>query len=146
MRRGRQGQVTLVVTLGLLALVAASLGRQYVAVLYSDSGRNLVVRHPLRALQTLRTAEQLDPWSLQTQYAVAAAYAHLNDYQAARAALLRAAELEPENYVPPALLGDIATRNGDRAAALTAYRRALRLDPLEPALQQAVAAASGATG
>ena len=86
------------------------------------------------------------PGRLPTQYAVASAYARLNDYQAARAALLHAAQLEPENYVPPALLGDIATRGGDRAAALAAYRRALRLDPLEPALQQAVAGSRGGTG
>lgn len=146
LRRGRHGQLALVVTLGLLALVAASLGRQYVAVLYSDSGKGLVSQHPLRALQTLRSAEQLDPWSLPTQYAVAAAYARLNDYQAARAALLHAAQLEPENYVPRALLGDIATRGGNRAAALAAYRRALRLDPLEPALQRAVAGSGAGTG
>jgi O-Antigen ligase/Tetratricopeptide repeat len=143
-RRGRRAQVTLVVTLGLLALVAASLGRQYVAMLYSNSGKGLVSTRPVRALKTLRTAEQLDPWSLQTQYAVASAYARLDDYQAARAALLRAAQLEPENYVPPALLGDIATRAGDRAAALAAYRRALLLDPLEPELAQAVGTAHAA--
>jgi tetratricopeptide (TPR) repeat protein len=137
-RRNRRAQLMLVVTLGLLALVAASLGRQYVAMLYSDSGKGLVSTRPVQALQTLRIAEQLDPWSLQTQYAVASAYARLDDYQAARAALLGAAQLEPENYVPPALLGDIATRVGDRATALAAYRRALRLDPLEPALAQAV--------
>ncbi|MDE3134151.1 MAG: O-antigen ligase family protein [Acidobacteriota bacterium] len=145
-RRGRRGQLTLVTTLALLALVAASLGRQYVAMLYSDSGRDLVSRHPVQALQTLRTAEQLDPWSLPTQYAVASAYAHLDDYRAAREALLHAAQLEPENYVPPALLGDIATRAGEAAAALAAYRRALRLDPLEPALQQAVSTARAAAG
>lgn len=144
--RGRRAQVTLVATLGVLAVVAASLGRQYVAMLYSDSGKGLVSKHPLNALRTLRTAEQLDPWSLQTQYAVASAYARLDDYQAARAALLQAAQLEPDNYVPPALLGDIATRAGQPAAALAAYRRALRLDPLEPALQQATESARAAAG
>jgi hypothetical protein len=143
-RRGRHAQVLLVAMLGVLALAAASLGRQYVSMLYSDSGKGLVSRHPVRALQTLRTAEQLDPWSLQTQYAVASAYARLDDYRAARAALLHAAQLEPENYVPPALLGDIATRAGEPKAALAAYRRALRLDPLEPALQHAVATARAA--
>jgi cytochrome c-type biogenesis protein CcmH/NrfG len=121
-----------------LALLAASLGRQYVAVLYRDSGQNLSSRHPVQALRQLRTAEQLDPWSLPTQYAVASVYASMNDYAAARAALLRAQQLEPENYVPPALLGDIATRAGDRRTALAAYERALRLDPREPALQEAV--------
>jgi O-antigen ligase len=142
--RSLRGQVWLLSTLCVLAVVAASLGRQYVAMLYSDSGKKLVSTHPVRALQTLRTAEQLDPWSLQTQYAVASAYARLNDYSAARSALLHAEQLEPENYVAPALLGDIATRAGQRAAALTAYRRALRLDPLEPALQQAIRDGQGA--
>jgi O-Antigen ligase len=137
-RRGRREQVTLVLALGALALVAASLGRQYVAALYSNSGQRLVSKQPVKALQRLRTAEQLDPWSMQTQYAVASAYARLNDYPSAREALLSAQQLEPENYVPPALLGDIATRAGDGRTALAAYRRALRLDPLEPALQQAV--------
>jgi O-antigen ligase len=138
--RGRslRVQVWLLSALCILALVAASLGRQYVAMLYSDSGKGLVSTHPVQALQTLRTAEQLDPWSLQTQYAVASAYARLNNYAAARVALVHAEGLEPENYVPPALLGDIATRAGQPASALAAYRRALRLDPLEPALRQAI--------
>jgi hypothetical protein len=143
-RRSRGALAALVVALGVLALVAASLGRQYVAALYSNSGHALVSKDPVKALQKLRTAEQLDPWSMQTQYAVASAYARLDDYAAARQALLRAEQLEPENYVPPALLGDIATRAGDRATALAAYRRALRLDPREPALQQAVAGAEAA--
>ena len=136
--RTRREQATLVAALSVLALIAASLGRQYVAALYSNSGQSLVSRQPVKALHKLRTAEQLDPWSMQTQYAVASAYARLNDYAAARDALLRAEQLEPENYVPPALLGDIATRAGDHVTALASYRRALRLDPLEPALQQAL--------
>jgi O-Antigen ligase len=146
-QRSRGAQLALVAALGVLALVAASLGRQYVAMLYSDSGHGLVAKRPVQALQQLRTAEQLDPWSLATQYSVASAYAHLNDYPAARSALLRAEQLEPDNYVPPALLGDIATRAGERKTAALAYRQALRLDPLEPALQQAVAASpQGASG
>jgi tetratricopeptide (TPR) repeat protein len=143
--RGRGEQTALVVALTALALVAASLGRQYVAALYSNSGHGLVSKDPAKALRKLKTAEQLDPWSMQTQYAVASAYARLNDYGAARDALLHAQQLEPENYVPPALLGDIATRSGDHATAAAAYRRALKLDPLEPALQQAVES-NGGTG
>jgi hypothetical protein len=136
--RTRREQAALVAALGVLALIAASLGRQYVAALYSNSGQGLVSRQPVNALQKLRTAEQLDPWSMQTQYAVASAYARLNDYAAARDSLLRAEQLEPENYVPPALLGDIATRAGDHTTALASYRRALKLDPLEPGLQPSV--------
>ena len=144
-RRSRAQQAVLVASLGTLALVAASLGRQYVAALYSNSAQALVSRHPVKALQKLRTAEQLDPWSMQTQYAVASAYAHLNDYAAARLALLHAEQLEPENYVPPALLGDIATRAGDHGTAAAAYRQALRLDPLEPDLRVAVGNSAAAT-
>jgi O-Antigen ligase/Tetratricopeptide repeat len=142
--RGRGEQTALILALTVLALVGASLGRQYVAALYSNSGAGQVSKHPVKALQKLKTAEQLDPWSMHTQYAVASAYARLNDYGAARAALLHAQQLEPENYVPPALLGDIATRSGDLATAAAAYRRALRLDPLEPALRQAVKSDGGA--
>jgi O-Antigen ligase len=143
--RSLREQVWLLSTLCVLALIAASLGRQYVATLYSDSGKALVSKHPVQALQTLRTAELLDPWSLQTQYAVASAYARLNDYAAVRVALRHAEQLEPDNYVAPALLGDIATRAGDPLVALAAYDRALRLDPLEPVLQQAVKTAQAAT-
>jgi hypothetical protein len=141
-RRVLSPQVSLIVALGILALLAASLGRQYVASLYSNSGQALVTKNPVNALHKLRTAEQLDPWSMQTQYAVASAYARLNDYTAARTVLVHAEQLEPENYVPPALLGDIATRAGDPTTALAAYRRALRLDPREPTLQQAVRSAT----
>jgi len=143
-RRGRSGQAALVAAVALLALVAASLGRQYVAVLYADAGEALVPRHPLAALSRLRSSEQLDPFSLQTLYDVASAYARLDDYRAARAALVRAEQLEPDNYVPPALLGDIATRAGRQRAALADYRRALALDPLEPTLHEAVAQAKAA--
>ncbi len=83
-------------TLAVLALLAASIGRQYVATLYSDSGQALASRQPSRALRKLRSAEQLDPWSVQTQVAVASAYARLDDYPASRAALRRAQRLEPQ--------------------------------------------------
>jgi tetratricopeptide (TPR) repeat protein len=139
--RSRGARVSVAVGLGALALLAASLGRQCVAALYSNSGGELVASHPRRALRTLTAAEGLDPWSLKTQYAVAAAYARLDNYSGARAALLRAAQLEPENFVPRALLGDIATRAGDPVAALAAYRQALRLDPHEPVLRRALARA-----
>jgi hypothetical protein len=137
-----RSRAALGLALGTVALLAASLGRQYAAALYSDWGMSLMHRRPLSALQTLRTAEQLDPWSMQTQYTVAAAYARLNDYPAARAALRRAEQLEPENFVPPALLGDIAVRAGFKRVALLEYQRALRLDPLDRSLRGAVSPGS----
>jgi O-antigen ligase len=137
-RGSARGRVMLTFSVGALAVVAASLGRQYIAVLYSDSGQALTPRHPVRALRELRIADSLDPWSMQIHYAEAAAYARLDDYTDARDALLHAQRLEPDNYVPPALLGDLAIRAGLPRVALTEYRLALRLDPLEPALRAAV--------
>jgi O-antigen ligase len=144
-RRPRRAQVTLVIGLGVLALLAASVGRQYAASRYQASGTAEVRTHPAQALKTLRTADRLDPYSLQTLYELASAYARMDEYPQARDALLVAAEKEPGNYVPPALLGDLAMRRGDFAVAVTSYKRAAQLDPhdqqVQSSLQNAEAAA-----
>ncbi len=146
---GRVHRAALVVALGALALIAASVGRQYSASRYAVAGAAKVQTQPAAAIRTLQTAEQLDPYSLQTLYDIAAAYAALDDYPDARAALLAAEAREPDNYVPPALLGDLATRRGYDADALAAYRQALRLDPDDPEIQglvQSTSAQVRATG
>lgn len=138
LRRGR-----LAVLLGLLGLaaIAASIGRQYGAARYAASGAAELERHPIEAIHTLETAESLDPYALSTLYSIASSYARLDDYHDARTALLAAAREEPTNFVPPALLGDLAIRVGDRELALREYLLALRLNPREPALIAAVQAA-----
>ena len=139
--RRRLGQVALVGALGVLALAAASIGRQYAASRYAASGAAKVDSAPAQALSSLQTAERLDPYSLQTLYSIASAYAALDDYPDARAALVAAERTEPENYVPPALLGDLATRRGDYATALASYSLAARLDPHDPEVQSLVQSA-----
>jgi tetratricopeptide (TPR) repeat protein len=124
-----------------IALVAASVGRQYVATRFAAGGAGQVVRSPLAAISTLRTAEQLDPYSLTILYSISSAYARLGDYQAARDALLDASRIEPDNYVPPALLGDLAMRRGDYRVARAEYARALELNPRDPYLTQSAQAA-----
>jgi tetratricopeptide (TPR) repeat protein len=125
-----------------IALLAASVGRQYAASRYMVAGQHEVASAPRQAIDKLREAARLDPYSLQTLYLLSAAYARLDDYQRARDALLLAAAREPHNYVPPALLGDLATRRGDRPTALADYRRALSLNPGDPAMRQTVAEAA----
>jgi tetratricopeptide (TPR) repeat protein len=120
-----------------LALLAASVGRQYVAARYAKAGAERIARAPGSALGPLRKAVQLDPYSLTTLYSLAAAYAELNQYSRSRATLLLAAEREPHNYVTFALLGDLATRHGDSAVAAGEYRRALELNPRDPIVRQA---------
>ncbi|MHB8689932.1 MAG: O-antigen ligase family protein [Solirubrobacteraceae bacterium] len=136
--RSRGGQATLIGGLGVLALLAASVGRQYVASRYASSGTSEIARSPSAALGDLRTGSKLDPYSLQALYSIASAYARLDDYPRAHAALLLAQQREPSNYVPPALLGDLAVRRGYLRAALAYYQRALQLNPGDPGVAQAI--------
>ena len=138
-RRSRRAQAAAVLALAVLALLAASVGRQYAAARYQQAGAAEVASSPRAALGTLSEAEKLDPYSLPTLYSLAAAYAREDDYQAARGALLLAEAREPDNYVPPALLGDLAVRRGDASLAAAEYRRALDLNPTDPALRQSTA-------
>jgi hypothetical protein len=131
-----------VLALVAIAFLAASVGRQYVAARMSDDGTALVSQSPAKAIGPLRLAAHLDPYSLDTLYALASAYARLDDYWSARDALLVAAAREPLNYVPPALLGDLAMRRGEYPLAVAEYQRAISLDPRDPSLTTALAAAS----
>jgi tetratricopeptide (TPR) repeat protein len=142
-RRGRR-QAGLVLGLSALALLAASVGRQYAASRYEASGAAKLASSPRAALGGLQTAAQLDPYSLRTLYTIASAYARLDDYADARATLLVAQRREPHNYVPPALLGDLAMRRGDYALAEVEYGRAVSLNPRDPSVASALAAAEGA--
>jgi hypothetical protein len=136
--RSRRSQAALVVALAVLAVVAASIGRQYAASRYRAAGAAKVATDPVAAIHSLQTAEQLDPYSLQTLYDIASAYAALDDYAGARVALVAAERREPHNYVPPALLGDLATRRGYYRIALAAYSRAQSLDPRDSEVQSLV--------
>jgi cytochrome c-type biogenesis protein CcmH/NrfG len=89
---------------------------------------------PAAALLSAKEAVRLDGQNVDSWVALAAAEARLNRYGAARAALERAAGLEPHNPQPPALLGDLATRAGDHALAAASYTRAARLNPRDTTL------------
>jgi hypothetical protein len=142
---GRPGRRAVrVLGVGLVALLAASVARQYVANRYAHAGAEQVASSPHTAIGTLRRAVQLDPYSLGAMYQLASAYARLDDYPDALAALQLASRREPHNYVPPALLGDLAMRRGAYTTAVLDYRRALALNPRDPQLVQAELAAEGA--
>jgi tetratricopeptide (TPR) repeat protein len=141
--RGGGWRLPAAVATGVVAavLAGASIGRQYAASRYQSEGAAQVFTDPIAALGTLGTAEELDPYSLSTRYSVASAYAYLGDYADARSVLLSAQRLEPENYVPPALLGDLAMRRGAWAVAVSEYSRAQQLDPRDSYIRGLVAAA-----
>ena len=84
------------------------------------------------------TRLDLNDEALPAYYLEAAAWARLDDYARARAALDAAAAREPHDFVTYALLGDLA-RAAMTRQALRDYRRALGLNPRNEALAAAVA-------
>jgi tetratricopeptide (TPR) repeat protein len=139
--RHRPREAVLLLVAVASVLVAASIGRLYAASRYASAGASRVYTDPVAAIGTLRTAEELNPYSLPTLYSIASAYAYLGDYADARSTLLTAHRLEPENYVPPALLGDLATRRGAWAAAVSEYSLAQSLDPRDSYIRGVVTVA-----
>jgi len=87
---------------------------------------------PRSALTHAGASLALDGRAVSTWYVVSAAYARVDRFVPARAALLRALELEPHDFVTWALLGDLESRRGHLAAASQAYRQAAVLNPRDP--------------
>ena len=107
-----------------------------VLTLHSQSAalRALQDRQPLTAIADATRALDYDASSVPALTLRAAGFARLGAFGPARNDLRRALAVEPQNWVTYALMGDLYTRRGDRAAARVFYRHALSLDPLEPSL------------
>lgn len=118
-----------------VALLAASVGRLYVADRYRAEAASVVETDPVAALDATDRALALNSQSMAALYLRAAAFARLDRYVQSRTTLLEATRVERYNYVPWALLGDLAVRRGDRAFARKAYLRALQLNPRDTVLQ-----------
>lgn len=121
-----------------IALIAASLGREYVATRYLNAANS--ASSPQRAIDDSNHALALAPDSMEAQYAKAAAQAQLDMYVPARATLSAAAAKEPSNPVPYVLLGDLAQRRGLRAVAAANYAHALKLAPGDRQITQSLGA------
>jgi tetratricopeptide (TPR) repeat protein len=136
---GARGRVSPVAIAALLcvAMLAAAVGRHYGAALYRDRSAAELAAAPAEALADAERALALDPHDVDAYIVAAAAHARANRYAKARAALLEAARREPFNYVPWALLGDLATRRGDLEQARRDYARAKALNPYDPLIEPA---------
>ncbi len=117
-------------------VVAVSFGQAVLAAELRDDAQALVRNAPASAINKANDSLELGAEELDTYYAKAAAYARANRYADARATLLAAARKEPREFVTWGLLGDLAVRRGDLAAATAAYGRAARLNPRDPALRR----------
>jgi tetratricopeptide (TPR) repeat protein len=137
---------TALATAGLLLLVVLT-GRLVLADRWATHATDaLADGRPAQALTDARKAEAVNPGLLRALYVQAAALARGDRYADARAVLLRAAARSPRDFVPHALLGDLAVRRGAPQVARAAYAAALRRNPRDPALAAAVRDLSSTKG
>jgi cytochrome c-type biogenesis protein CcmH/NrfG len=123
-------RIAVIAVAGVAVLAAAdSIGRLALADHYRIAGRDKLQSNPVDALRIANRALAFNGQSVPALYIKSAAYARLGSYEGARAALVRAIQLEPYNAASWVLLGDIAVRRGDLGAARRAYDTAVRLDP-----------------
>jgi Flp pilus assembly protein TadD len=102
--------------------------------------------NPRAAITDASTALEYDPRSVPALALRAAGFARLHAFVPSLADLKRAVSVEPHNWVPWALVGDLLTRHGNRSAARSAYAHALALDPLEPDLNSALSTLATPSG
>jgi UDP-GlcNAc:undecaprenyl-phosphate GlcNAc-1-phosphate transferase len=120
-----------------LAVAGVSLSRQGLSEHFRLSAQRALAERPADALRDADRSLRLDPEAVSSYYVKAAALARFNQPTAARRALTSAAEREPHDFVTWALLGDLAVRTGDLSGARSAYGRAIKLNPRDPALRAA---------
>lgn len=121
-----------------LALVAAvaGVGALFLSGVYVRKARQQAYTSPRAALSSARTAGRLDPVSVTPLYLQASALESEGHRLAARRILFDALDLEQNNFVTWALLGDLEIRAGNEVVAHRYYRRALALNPLDTGLQE----------
>jgi hypothetical protein len=122
---------------GVVAVVGAiAVGRVTLADHYRHQGQDAAnAGNAALAIEHARDSLSLNDQALPTYYVLAAGQARLGRYGQARAALAEATRLEPHDFVPWGLLGDLALRRGDLATARRDYGTASRLNPRDPTLR-----------
>lgn len=142
----RRRRLALVAASGLAICVAGSgIGRLTLASHERARARTALEEgDPRRAIELAAQSLELQPQELTVLYTQAAAWARLDDYPRARGTLRRASRLEPTNPIPKALLGDLALRRGDLRVSRAEYAAAVRRDPQNRTLREALAAVDAA--
>jgi UDP-GlcNAc:undecaprenyl-phosphate GlcNAc-1-phosphate transferase len=129
-RRAVIGVAGACVLLGLLSLSRQTLAEHYRTRAQEDLARS----QPAAALDLADRSIRIDGDAVSAYYLRSAALAQLDRVPEARAALSRALDVEPENFVTWALIGDFESRTGRPRRALAAYRRASALNPRDTSL------------
>jgi O-antigen ligase len=119
-----------------LAVLAALVVSIYLGDVSIRKARTTSSSAPAERLDAAQTAEKLLPWSTAPLYLKAGAHEDLGERAAARDDLREALDLEPNNFVTYALLGDLEVRVGRERRARALYRRALELNPRDVGLRK----------
>ena len=126
----------------LLVLATVGLGRRVLVDRALTAAQSAVSTDPAAAIRDADRALALDDDLLAAYYAKAAAQARFGEAAPAIATLRAALEREPDAFVTWALLGDLESRAGHRAAARRAYARAAALNPRDVTVRAALREAS----
>ena len=139
---GSRTRVPLVVGAILLVVVAAAgAGRLVLADRALQRAQDVARKDPSAAITQANRSLDLLGEQLPALYVRAAALEQRGDAQGARATLGQAARLEPGNFIPYALLGDLAVSEGDDRRAITAYGEALERNPRNEVVREDIARA-----
>lgn len=129
--RGPFGIAAVVTCVALVILGAVMAGRSALADHYRAQGQESLISDPERARRKAFESLKIDDEPLSAYYLLGAAEARLGRYGPSRRALFAATRREPHDFLPWALLGDLAVRRGDLDAAKQFYRKASSLNPLQ---------------
>ncbi len=121
----RPGAGALVTGLVSLALIGAWLMWQ---PLRSAQAMADAENHPETAFASARTAASRDPLSIQPLYMLSLLYQGVNDTASARAELLKATRVQPDNPQPWLWLGQLDVTTGRPRAGIAELQRALAID------------------
>jgi tetratricopeptide (TPR) repeat protein len=132
-RPRRSARLALAAAGVVLAVVVAAL---YLGDVQVRKARASDAAEPAERLDYARNAEKLLPWSTVPHYLQAGALEDLGRRRDARGELREALDIEPDNFVTYALMGDLEVRAGRIRRARGLYRRALELNPRDVGLRE----------
>jgi UDP-GlcNAc:undecaprenyl-phosphate GlcNAc-1-phosphate transferase len=118
-----------------LAVAGVSLSRQLLSQHYRSQAQDrLADGNAQGAIGAANRALRLDREDLKSYFTKAAAFARLGEADAAEATLEQAVRIEPGDFLPYALLGDLSVRRRRFDQAADYYRKSAALNPREPTL------------
>lgn len=133
--RASSGHAVAVALCALLSAVGAlTVGRAALADHYRGQAEDRVVSDPEGAIRKADDSLALNDEATDTYYVKSAAAARLGDFTGALAALREARDREPSNFIPYALMGDLAKRHGDYWLARDFYMSASERNPRDAVL------------